>query len=66
MALRVAAGQIDDSVVNGIGRSSYLGAGLAISYWIIDRLGVTASFDTALFARGNAASPAITLGIEFR
>jgi hypothetical protein len=57
---------IEFTNVAGAGNTSFLGWGLGASYWFIDNLGVSASFEGVLFARSNAATPAFTLGFEAR
>lgn len=50
----------------GAGQTRYLGFGLGLSWWFLDNVAITAGFDGALFANANAATPALTLGFEFR
>lgn len=59
-------GEVDFTNVAGVGNTSYLGWGLGVSYWFIENLGVSASFEGVVFAKSNAATPAITLGFEAR
>ena len=61
-----AFGELAPVNVLGAGQTRYLGFGLGLSWWFHDHVGVNAGFGGAFFARSNAATPAITLGLEFR
>ncbi len=50
----------------GTGNTDYFGFGVGVSYWLTPRFAVNAGFDGVLYARANAATPSLTLGVELR
>lgn len=59
-------GDLSPVDVLGNGQTRYLGLGLGVAWWAFEDLGVTASFDIGPFARSNAYSPALGLGLVAR
>ncbi len=52
--------------IPGVGQTRYLGIGLSPSYWFSDHVAITFGVDGVFYASSNAATPAITLGLEFK
>lgn len=52
--------------VLGLGNTRYLGLDLGVSWWLGEHVGVNAGLGLAPSARSNAATPAISLGVEIR
>jgi hypothetical protein len=52
--------------VLGLGNTRYLGVDLGLSWWVGEHVGVTAGLGLAPSAVSNAATPAISLGLEIR
>jgi len=59
-------GDVEVTNVAGAGQTDYLGLGVGVSYWFNDHVGVSAGVDGVVYARSNAATPALTLGIEVK
>jgi hypothetical protein len=58
-------GQVEVTNIAGVGQTSYTGFGLGTSYKVAEHVGIAAGFEGVLQARSNAATPSLTLGIEF-
>lgn len=56
------------TTVNAAGATDtrYVGAGVGMSWWIVDAFGINASADIAPYAASNTVAPALQLGVEFR
>ena len=50
----------------GAGQTRYLGMGLSFSYWLIKQLALFVTVDGVFYAESNAATPALSVGIETR
>ena len=59
-------GDIERPNITGTGETSYVGVGLGLSWWFAERVGLSATFDSAFFARANLATPALGLGVVLR
>lgn len=59
-------GDVVQTNVSGAGQTSYLGLGLGVSYWFTDHVGLNLSADGVIYARSNAATPALTVGVELK
>ena len=64
--LKLAINDIDEGNLTGVYATTYIGAGLAVSYWFNDHVALNAGLDGALLAKANAGAPSLTLGIEFK
>jgi hypothetical protein len=58
--------EVEVTNVSGAGRTRFFGNGLAVSWWVTERMGLTTGFGGAFYASSNAASPALSFGIELR
>lgn len=58
-------GEVELTNISGVGQTSYGGFGLATSYKVAPHVGIAAAFEGVLWARSNAATPSLTLGVEF-
>lgn len=61
-----ALGEIRPIQVLGSGQTRYLGFGLGLSWWFLDRMAVTVGVDGVAYAAANAAATPFSIGLEFR
>lgn len=66
LPLHLQTQAIDTNNISGAGNTNYLGLGLGASWWFNDFVAVNVGFDGVVFARANAATPAVQLGVELR
>ena len=61
-----STGNIGPINIFGAAQTRYLGVGLGASYWFTEDVAITGGLDGVLFATANAATPSLTLGLEFK
>lgn len=52
--------------VLGAGQTAYLGYGLSASWWFLEALGLHVGVEGVAYAKSNASTPTLTLGLETR
>ncbi len=64
--LHHALGDIEITNVPGAGQAQYLGFGLAGTWWFNEHFGANAGFEGAVYAKSNAATPTLLVGVELK
>ncbi|MEZ4470369.1 MAG: hypothetical protein R3F60_06125 [bacterium] len=59
-------GEVEVTNVTGAGQTRYLGFGVGVSWWFSPVWALASGFEGVAYARSNAATPTVTLGIEHR
>ncbi len=59
-------GPVDQVNFAGTGETSYVGVGLGFGWWFRESLGVAVAAEGVAMAQSNAATPSLTLGLQFR
>jgi hypothetical protein len=59
-------GDVEVTNVAGVGQTAYLGVGFGLSWWFSEAFALNTGFEGVAYARSNAATPTLTLGVEYR
>lgn len=59
-------GDVEITNVAGAGQTAYLGVGLGLSWWFSEHFALNTGFEGVAYAKSNAATPTLTLGLEYR
>ncbi len=59
-------GDVDLTNVAGAGQTRYLGVGVGASWWFVETLALAFGFEGVAYAQSNAATPTMTLGLEWK
>ena len=62
----IHTGDLEEVNISGAGESNYIGVGVGVSWWALDRVGFNIGGDGVFFAHSNAATPAFMVGVQVR